>query len=212
MHHLIKAAGTEEHCQTQRLLDVPRAGIIPCLYHGSSQRGQLTLRCHCVAAVQTDRGPVSVTKAKASILTQEVLTLGCGSFPHKNLSFGHGRVFSEVQQLCVGNLAASVSVQCECQYMAWHCFQKKSPWHLAHAGQTATAQCHCLDMLKIGDGFESMTHNWRSLCLLVLGFQNIHSSLWSAILPAFDLIWLTLFYWALPSPQATKDQFHCEVP
>lgn len=54
---------------------------------------------------------------------------------------------------------------------------KKRQWHLAHAGQTATAQCHWLEMLKIGVGFESMIDIWRSLCLLVLGFQNIHSSL-----------------------------------
>lgn len=49
-----------------------------------------------LAAVQTDSGPVFVTKAKAPILTREVLTSVCGSFPHKNLSFGRGRVFSEV--------------------------------------------------------------------------------------------------------------------
>lgn len=125
MHHLITAAGTEEHCQTQRLPVVSRAGIIPCLYHDSSQRGQLTLRCHCVAAVQTDRGPVSITKAKAPILTREVLTLVCDLFPHKNLSFGHGRVFSGLAALR-GKPTASVSVQCECQYMAWHRFHKKA--------------------------------------------------------------------------------------
>lgn len=43
-----------------------------------------------LAAVQTDSGPVFITKAKAPILTQEVLTLVCGSFPRKSLSFRQG--------------------------------------------------------------------------------------------------------------------------
>lgn len=68
---------------------------------------------------------------------------------------------------------------CNVNVNIWHgtASKKKSQWHLAHGGETATAQCHWLEMLKIGGGFESMTDIWRSLCLPVMGFQNIHSSL-----------------------------------